>query len=394
MRTHPDHPDHFLIELSDLEAPLTGDVAHCDEPVRTIVRWAEDYLCQPHPELGRSGPVCPYVQAAMKKGHFYLTVVPGSEIEQSRIEETTMVYRDWFQELEPTTGQDAGLKTILLIFPDLSQEQVPELIDATQDRLKREYVKVGLMIGEFHAGPPAKAGLWNLDFRPLRSPLPMLVIRCMVPTDFAFLKDDADYVAAYLDSYADRIPAHLRDEVRAAAERFDLFLPDPKELEAVHPTVAAALTRHRVRTRVVRHRDLEQPQDGPRDVARALDWPLGRITKSLFVHSGGDYAIVVCPVDRKVDLNAVARHLGTGRLQLAGQQELSAWLGYSAGGVSPIGAKDVAVVMDASLFDWPTVLTAAGEVAVEIEIDPDELRRVTGASVLPLGSEVKEGVPA
>ena len=85
--------------------------------------------------------------------------------------------------------------------------------------LKREDVRKGLMIGEFHDGPPPKPGLWNPDFRPLRSPVPLLAIRHMVPTDFPFLRDDDTTVAAYLQRFGDRVPTHLREHVRAAADR-------------------------------------------------------------------------------------------------------------------------------------------------------------------------------
>lgn len=390
MLRNPRLPGTVLVELSDLAGTPPAEIAADREPLAAVVRWAEEYLCRPHVALGRSGPVCPFVQASMKRRHFYLAAVRGATLTAEEVRERIVAFRDWFLELPPRQGEDdAGLKTVLVVFPDLPRERVPELIDATQEELKPLYVPEGLMVGEFHDGPPDKAGLWNPDFRPLASPLPMLVIRHMVPTDFAFLRGEKRFVAAYLAVFGERIPAHLRDEVRAEAARFGLHVAAPEELEGVHPRVAAALVRHGVRAVVHRHRDMPQPQRGPEDVARALGWPLDRITKSLFLRAaGGRYAIVVCPVDRRVDLGRVAAHLGSGRLELAGQQELSAWLGFSPGGVSPIGAGEVAVVLDDALFAHPTVLTAAGEVAVELEVAPEDLQRLTGATVLALGQEV------
>lgn len=392
MRRTPEMPGTVLVELSDLVLdPPPPEAARDLGPLRTIVDWAEEYLCRPHPELGRSGPVCPYVEAAMRKGLFFLTVVRGDDLGRDDVARRIVGFRDWFLRLPPEGSHgDAGLKTILVLFPDLPQDRVREVIDTTQEELKPEYVPKGLMIGEFHAGPPDKAGLWNEDFRPLRSPVPMLVIRHMVPTDFAFLRGEKHFVEAYLAVYGDQIPSHLRREVREAARGFGVYVPGAADLEAVHPRVAAVLERHGLRPRIHRHRDMPQPQNGPEDVARALGWPLDRITKSLFLRArDGSYVVVVCPVMRRADLGRVASHLGCGRLELATPQELSAWLGFSPGGVSPIATPDVRVVMDEALFDHETVLTAAGEVAVEIEIDPRDLRRVTGASVLALaGIEV------
>jgi len=389
MLSHPTHPEAFLVELEDLYRDTPERVRPHLEPLHTVVDWAEEYLCKPHPELGRQGPVCPYVEASMHRCLFYLTVIRGADFLQDQVERLIVRYRDWFLDLSPRDGADAGLKSILILFPDVPQEQVPSLIDFTQERLKRLYVDHKLMIGEFHPGPPAKAGLWNDDFRPLKAPLPMLVIRHMVPTDFAFLKDDKGFMEAYLRIFRHQVPAHIRDEVRAAAERFGLYVPRPEDQEAVHPRVTAVLKEHRIKPVVHKHSVMPQPQEGPHDVARALGWSLSRITKSLFLRAqaGGSHAVVVCPVDRRVDLGRLAEMLGTGRLELASAQELAAWLGYSPGGVSAIGADDVPVFLDEALFDYPTVLTAAGEKGVEIEIDPRDLQRITSASVLSLAGE-------
>ena len=48
----------------------------------------------------------------------------------------------------------------------------------------------GMMIGEFHASNNA-SGLRNDNFFPLRTPYPCLVMRYMVPGDFAFMSLDA-----------------------------------------------------------------------------------------------------------------------------------------------------------------------------------------------------------
>jgi len=77
----------------------------------------------------------------------------------------------------------------------------PLLVDRTQELLKTEFVRGGLMVGEFHPGPPSAPGLWNKDFRPLRSPVPLLAIRHMVPSDRPFLTGNADHLAAYLAIY-------------------------------------------------------------------------------------------------------------------------------------------------------------------------------------------------
>ncbi|HEU4422925.1 MAG TPA: hypothetical protein VFR67_10385 [Pilimelia sp.] len=230
MLTHPRDPECVLFSAADLAGEAPHPVAEgALEKLRAVVRWAEDYLCRPHPELGRKGPVCPYVQSALERGTFYLAVLRGESFPPELLGERLVRYRDWFRELEPAHGPAAQFKTILLVFPDLPHQAAAAVVDATQERLKPRYVGDGLMIGEFHPGPPPKAGLWNPDFRPLRSPQPLLAIRHMVPSDLPFLADDRDLVAAYLEHFGAVLPAGLQARAAAAAARHGLAgVPQPE----------------------------------------------------------------------------------------------------------------------------------------------------------------------
>ena len=129
-------------------------------------------------------------------------------------------------ELEPTMGKEAQYKTILVLFPDLEPSQSPGIIDTIQSTLKPEFIPKGLMIGQFYPSCEEPA-LWNHDFRPLRSPVPLLAIRHMVPTDFPFLKKDAGWLAAFLQQFGSDVPSRLQTAVREAALGFGLEYPDP-----------------------------------------------------------------------------------------------------------------------------------------------------------------------
>ncbi|MGM1058434.1 DUF6875 domain-containing protein [Saccharothrix sp. Mg75] len=217
MLVHPTGQAHHLVEPADFAGTrLPEEVAAHELPLRTVLAWADEYLGGPHPDLGRRGAVCPFTDTSLQRGLFYLSVRPGTPESTDELAALLLHYRDWFTELEPRTGPGAQFKTILVLFPDLVEFDV---VDRTQQLLKAEYTRMGLMLGEFHPGPPQKAGLWNPAFRPLTSPVPLLAIRHMVPTDFPFLRDDDETVAAYLQRFGDRVPTHLRGDVRAAADR-------------------------------------------------------------------------------------------------------------------------------------------------------------------------------
>ena len=223
MIVDPTEPNRFLVELSDLRGPLPDQVRRHQHALYSVVGWAHQYLVKPHPELGRKGAVCPFAQGSLDKELLYLAVHPGRPGSVTEVTEALTRYRAWYLDLRATAGRAAQFLTILVLFPDMSGDDASRLVDEAQLRLKADYVAHGLMIGEFHDGPPPKPGLWNPDFRPLRSPVPMLVIRSLVPTDFPFLRDDRDFVAAYLDRTApEDVPPRWRDEVAEAAAGFGL----------------------------------------------------------------------------------------------------------------------------------------------------------------------------
>jgi len=89
--------DCYLFELTDIDR---GDVSnefqiHLNS-LTMIVDWAKEYLCHPHPQLGRTGPVCPFVPTSMKKVLFFLTVYPEDDLEENKAYDFIIKYRDFF----------------------------------------------------------------------------------------------------------------------------------------------------------------------------------------------------------------------------------------------------------------------------------------------------------
>lgn len=177
-----------------------------------IMQWVKTFLAKPHPNLGRSGPVCPFVPQSIKSNSIQMGVIHAKNLEPQQVEEIVRGYRDIFLEIEPQDRETAINKTILLIFPELDAEETSKLIDGVQQKLKLLFVNVGLMLGEFHKSNETP-GLHNLDFRPLRSPIPLLAIRFMVESDLPFLinADDPDLRIKYLEAYLQRFDNQGRD---------------------------------------------------------------------------------------------------------------------------------------------------------------------------------------
>ncbi|MEU0571504.1 DUF6875 domain-containing protein [Nonomuraea sp. NPDC005983] len=179
--------------------------------LRKILDWSREFLTQGHPELGRHGPVCPFSAPSLRRDLFYLAVQEDvADIDSTA--EVLSAFRTRFQELAATLpSASRELLTFIVILPDFDHDDSTEL-DALQRRLKEEHVSDGLMIGQFHP-TCAEPGLWNQDFRPLRSPVPLLAIRTMLAFDLPFLWDEACHLDSYLERFAPDIPARIRSRM-------------------------------------------------------------------------------------------------------------------------------------------------------------------------------------
>jgi len=166
--------------------------------------YFREFLAKGHPNLGRKGPTCPFVPVALKKNSLYLaTVRTQGPTSRNVVERVARQFVKRYPTLEPKEGKMEVYKAVLLIFPGVALEDAHECIDQVQAALKPEFVKQGLMIGEFHLNNNA-SGLRNPDFYPLRTATPCLAIRRIVPTDLAFLdmsKYNAQIRVAFLEAY-------------------------------------------------------------------------------------------------------------------------------------------------------------------------------------------------
>ncbi len=175
--------------------------------LQPIAAWSHSYLITEHPDLGRDGPVCPFSKAAMDRGVFLLTLLDGVT-RNEEIARAMWRYGDWYRELwglvDPLSRR---YLSFLVVLPAIDATDSEPLDDLQRD-LKDRFVDDGLMIGQFHP-VCERPGLWNADFRPLRSPIPLLAIRTMVREDLPFLVD----TPAHFDAYAARFgsPAGAAD---------------------------------------------------------------------------------------------------------------------------------------------------------------------------------------
>ena len=157
------------------------------------------YLTAPHPELGRrGGPVCPFTASSISRDTFSVgTVDRRSESEGCRRELVAGMVTE-FHRLPPMEGPGTLLQDHLDPLPrgDRLQRNRP----SSKTPLKKESIPSGLMIGRFYP-ESEEPGIRNPEFRPLRSPVPLLAIRHMVSSDFPFLTARAEWIEEYLKRF-------------------------------------------------------------------------------------------------------------------------------------------------------------------------------------------------
>lgn len=184
-----------LIPISDV---LSSDELN-SSALKTVAQWCIDYLCHPHPELGRTGVVCPYSPIAMKKETFWLTEIKTKGRSEEEIKQDIISLSYIFHEKEPHDGEEAQFKTIISVWDDISEEELSRL----HHEMKLIFLHEGLMLGEFFSSCE-KRGLWNSNFHPLRSTIPLLAVREMLEVDISFLSESMEYVKEYIHKYGDR----------------------------------------------------------------------------------------------------------------------------------------------------------------------------------------------
>jgi Cys-tRNA(Pro)/Cys-tRNA(Cys) deacylase len=122
-----------------------------------------------------------------------------------------------------------------------------------------------------------------------------------------------------------------------------------------------------------------------REAADALGLPYPQVFKTLVATVDGRLQVAVIPVDRTLDLKALAAAVGGKRAAMADVADAERATGFVAGGISPIGQRRrLPTIVDVSALGQDRVYVSGGKRGLDIGLSPSDLVSVTGASVLPI----------
>ena len=114
------------------------------------------------------------------------------------------------------------------------------------------------------------------------------------------------------------------------------------------------------------------------EVAAVLGQDENRVFKTLVtIGKSGEYYVFVVPVSRELDLRKAAKAVNEKSVDMIKAKELLPLTGYVHGGCSPIGMKKrFTTVMDESAEGQDTIFVNAGKIGYQIEIKPDDLKKI------------------
>jgi Cys-tRNA(Pro)/Cys-tRNA(Cys) deacylase len=123
------------------------------------------------------------------------------------------------------------------------------------------------------------------------------------------------------------------------------------------------------------------------EAAEVLGIDPARVFKTLMVDVDGRLAVGVVPVSGNLDLKAVAAALGGKKAAMADPATAERRTGYVLGGISPLGQRQPSpTVIDESALDLETMLVSGGRRGLDLELNPADLIRLTGARTARIGA--------
>ncbi len=101
------------------------------------------------------------------------------------------------------------------------------------------------------------------------------------------------------------------------------------------------------------------------------------------------YYVFVIPVPAELDLKKAAKAVGEKSIEMIHVKELTPLTGYVRGGCSPIGTKKrLKTVLDATAQGQTTVVVSAGKIGSQVELAPQALSALVGASFAALSKDL------
>jgi uncharacterized protein DUF6875 len=204
----------FLPE--DLEdVGRTSELAKRDlAALHAVADWINTFVARPNKDLGRAGPVCPFVPGALERKTLWLAPEQIADRGVQDVVQLVTGYKGRFLDAQPTGGDDLDYKVIVVVFADLSADRAKGVFDEVLQQLAvPSYVEDGIVFGPFYEGNEGTA-IYNASFRPFQPPVPFLFVRHGVISDWKFFLDNDDWLSLWARRFGESAVHALAEELR------------------------------------------------------------------------------------------------------------------------------------------------------------------------------------
>lgn len=121
------------------------------------------------------------------------------------------------------------------------------------------------------------------------------------------------------------------------------------------------------------------------EAAQAIGVDAARVFKTLMTSVDGHLVVAVVPVDRELDLKALAHAVGAKKAAMAEQADAERATGYVVGGISPLGQRTPhPTIIDDSALGFDAVYVSGGRRGLDVGLAPADLVAATGATTAPI----------
>lgn len=209
-------PTTDLLLLEDLEQNgRAGVLADRDrEALQATADWIRTFVLKPRAEIGRPGPVCPYLPVSVERHELWLAAEHVGDGDVSDVVEVVNGYKRRLLDAGTDPGDDANLRVIVVVFTDLPAERASSVFDGVMRQIAvPSYVEAGIIFGPYYDGNEATA-VYNDGFRPFESPVPFLFVRHGVVGDWKFFLDQQEWFGHWAHRFGEKGTHALADELR------------------------------------------------------------------------------------------------------------------------------------------------------------------------------------
>jgi heptaprenyl diphosphate synthase len=183
--------------------PAYGKELRLGQDLSTVLGWLREYVSEPSSQIGRTGPICPFVPSALRDNAVRFSFYYGidgsnpADVRELLIDEL----REFDSTAAPASRAGTSLASLLVVLPDTGRDGWA-VMDEVYGDLKEFAVGHALMVGQFHP-ICAEPAVRNPAFPVSRSPVGLFAARRMAPHDILFLHADPQWFGVYQERFGE-----------------------------------------------------------------------------------------------------------------------------------------------------------------------------------------------